>query len=59
MRNIFRRAEAEQSSGEIISMQHSSKASGGMANTVANNVIMMTKIPTSLQSDSLEKNHTL
>lgn len=59
MRNIFRRAEPEQTSGDIISMQHSSKASGGLATAVANNVIMMTKIPSSLQRDNLEKNHTL
>ncbi|XP_076594312.1 G-protein coupled receptor 20-like [Chaetodon auriga] len=58
MRNIFRRAEHEQSSGDIISMQHSSKASGGTATVIANNVIMMTKIPTSQQSDNLEKNHS-
>lgn len=45
MRNIFRRAEPEQTSGDIISMQHSSKASGGLATAVANNVIMMTKNP--------------
>ncbi|XP_049586946.1 G-protein coupled receptor 20 [Syngnathus scovelli] len=50
MRNIFRRAEAEQSSGDIISMQHSSKASGGEAATaVPNNVIMMSTIPSSPQ----------
>lgn len=59
MRNIFRRAEPEQTSGDIISMQHSSKASGGMATAITNNVFMMTKIPTSLQGDSVEKNHTL
>lgn len=57
MRNIFRRAEPEQTSGDIISMQHSSKASGGQA-TAVTNVIMMTKIPTSPQRDNL-KNHTL
>lgn len=59
MRNIFRRAEPEQTSGDIISMQHSSKASGGPATAVTNNVIMMTKIPSSLQKDNQEKNHTL
>lgn len=58
MRNIFRRAEPEQTSGDIISMQHSSKASGGTTNAVTNNVIMMTKIPTSPQSDNPGKNHT-
>ncbi|KAM7383538.1 hypothetical protein PAMP_003182 [Pampus punctatissimus] len=51
VRNIFRRADLEQTSGDIISMQHSSKASEGTAN-VTNNVIMMTKIPTSQQRDS-------
>lgn len=59
MRNIFRRAEPEQTSGDIISMQHSSKASAGPATAVTNNVIMMTKIPSSLQKDNQEKNHTL
>lgn len=59
MRNIFRRAEPEQTSGDIISMQHSSKASGGLATAVPNNVIMMTKISTSPQKDNLQKNHTL
>lgn len=56
MRHLFRRAEPEQTSGDIISMQHSSKASGATANANANNVITMTKIPTSLQKG---KNHTL
>ncbi|XP_049440123.1 G-protein coupled receptor 20 [Epinephelus fuscoguttatus] len=59
MRNIFRRAEPEQTSGDIISMQHSSKASGGTANAITNNTIMMTKISNSLQRDSQGKNHTL
>lgn len=54
MRHFFRRAEPEQTSGDIISMQHSSKASGVTANAITNNVIMMTKIPTSLQRG---KNH--
>lgn len=54
MRNIFRRAEAEQTSGDIVSMQHSSKASGEPAAVVTNNVIMMTTIPTSVQRDSVE-----
>lgn len=58
MRNIFRRAEPEQTSGDIISMQHSSKASGGAANAITNNVIMMTKIPASLQRQSGEEPHT-
>lgn len=49
MRHLFRRAEPEHTSGDIISMQHSSKASGATANAIANNVIMMTEIPTSLQ----------
>lgn len=52
MRNIFRRAEAEQTSGDIVSIQHSSKASGGLAAAVAKNVIMMAKIPASLQRDN-------
>ncbi|XP_061918895.1 G-protein coupled receptor 20 [Entelurus aequoreus] len=51
MRNIFRRAEAEQSSGDIVSMQHSSKASGGPATAVPNNVIMMRVIPASPRKD--------
>ncbi|KAM9852109.1 G-protein coupled receptor 20-like [Aulostomus maculatus] len=59
MRNIFRRAELEQSSGDIISMQHSSKNSAGTANGNPNNLIMMTKIPTSRQEESLGENHTL
>nr|XP_020468357.1 G-protein coupled receptor 20-like [Monopterus albus] len=48
MRHFFRRAEPEQTSGDIISMQHSSKASGGTANVISNNVIMMTKVHSSL-----------
>uniref|UniRef100_A0A3B4Z2L3 G-protein coupled receptor 20-like n=1 Tax=Stegastes partitus TaxID=144197 RepID=A0A3B4Z2L3_9TELE len=59
MRHLFRRAEPEQTSGDIVSMQHSSKASGGTANAIANNVIMMTKIPSALQRDNLGTNHTL
>ncbi|KAM6910593.1 G-protein coupled receptor 20-like isoform 1-T1 [Xenentodon cancila] len=59
MRHIFRRAEPEQTSGEVVSMQHSSKASGGPANTVTNNVLMMTNIPSALKRDYLRKNHTL
>ncbi|KAF3839802.1 hypothetical protein F7725_018519 [Dissostichus mawsoni] len=54
MRNIFRRAEPEQTSGDIISMQHSSKASGGTANAITNNMIKMTKIPPTLQRQSGE-----
>lgn len=54
MRNLFRRAEPEQTSGDIVSMQHSSKASGGPAAAVTNNVIMMTTIPNSVQRDSVE-----
>lgn len=54
MRNIFRRAEAEQTSGDIVSMQHSSKASGDQGAVVTNNVIMMTTIPTSVPRDSVE-----
>ncbi|KAF7657658.1 hypothetical protein LDENG_00023960 [Lucifuga dentata] len=53
MRSLFRRAEPEQTSGDIISMQHSSKASG--VNAISSNVIMMTNIPTSLQRDNLVK----
>lgn len=59
VRNIFRRTEKEQTSGDIISMQHSSKASGGPAAAVTNNVIMMTKIPNSLQADNPQKNRTM
>ncbi|XP_056300691.1 G-protein coupled receptor 20-like [Pseudoliparis swirei] len=58
MRNIFRRAEPEPTSGDIISMQHSSKASGGTVNAITNNALMMTKIPTSLQTDNLGKKQT-
>lgn len=54
MRNIFRRAEVEQTSGDIVSMQHSSKASGELAAVVTNNVIMMTTNPTSVRRDSVE-----
>lgn len=54
MRTIFRRAEPEQTSGDIVSMQHSSKVSGGPAAPVPDNVIMMTAIPTSVQRDSVE-----
>ncbi|XP_077455318.1 G-protein coupled receptor 20 [Stigmatopora argus] len=43
MRNIFRRAEAEKSSGDIISMHHSSKEA---AHAASNVVIMMQTIPT-------------
>lgn len=59
MRHLFRRAEPEQTSGEIVSMQHSSKASEGAVNAITNNVIMMTKIPSALQRSNLRKNHTL
>ncbi|XP_028327031.1 G-protein coupled receptor 20 [Gouania willdenowi] len=59
MRHLFRRAELDQTSGDIVSMQHSSKASGGTANAITNNVIIMTKIPTAQQRDKLEKNHTV
>ncbi|XP_068180319.1 G-protein coupled receptor 20-like [Antennarius striatus] len=58
MRSIFRRAQPEQTSGDIISMQHSSKASGGMAANVPNNEIMMTKTATSGTANQ-ERNHTL
>ncbi|XP_033959314.1 LOW QUALITY PROTEIN: G-protein coupled receptor 20-like [Pseudochaenichthys georgianus] len=54
MRNIFRRAEPEQTSGDIISMQHSSKASGVTANAITNNMIKMTKISPTLQRQSGE-----
>lgn len=54
MRNIFRRAEPEQTSGDIVSMQHSSKPPGAPAAAVTNNVIMMANIPTSAQKDSVE-----
>nr|XP_057940741.1 G-protein coupled receptor 20 [Doryrhamphus excisus]XP_057940742.1 G-protein coupled receptor 20 [Doryrhamphus excisus] len=54
MRNIFRRAEAEQSSGDIISMHHSSKASGGPAVAVPD-VITMNVISSSPPKES-EKN---
>ena len=57
MRNIFRRQEPEQTSGDIISMQHSSKGSGGTPTAITNNVIMMTKISTALKDP--DKNHTV
>ncbi|XP_063342800.1 G-protein coupled receptor 20-like [Pelmatolapia mariae] len=59
MRHLFRRAEPEQTSGDIVSMQHSSKASAGMANVITNNFILMTKIPRSLQSSNTGKDRTL
>ncbi|XP_030606421.1 G-protein coupled receptor 20 isoform X1 [Archocentrus centrarchus] len=59
MRHLFRHAEPEQTSGDIVSMQHSSKASGGTVNAMTNNMILMTKIPNSLQSLNMGKNHTL
>ncbi|XP_034029551.1 G-protein coupled receptor 20 [Thalassophryne amazonica] len=59
MKSLCHRVERLQSSGEIISMQHSSKASRGSANAGANNVIMMTTISTSLQRDNFGKNHML
>ncbi|XP_068616469.1 G-protein coupled receptor 20 [Brachionichthys hirsutus] len=55
MRSIFRRAQPEQASGDIISMQHSSKASGGIP---PNNEIMMAKIATSGTANQ-ERNHTV
>ena len=57
MRNIFRRQEPEQTSGDIISMQHSSKGSGGTPTVITNNVIMMTKISTALKDP--DKSHTV
>ncbi|XP_053289488.1 G-protein coupled receptor 20 [Pleuronectes platessa] len=59
MRQLFRRAEPEHTSGDIISMQHSCKASGAMANAIANNMIMMTRIPAPLQRDTEGKKHTV
>ncbi|XP_058503780.1 G-protein coupled receptor 20 [Solea solea] len=59
MRHLFHRADPEHTSGDIVSMQHSSKASGATANAITNNVIMMTKFPTPLQRDTLGKNHTM
>ncbi|KAJ0065985.1 hypothetical protein NL108_001210 [Boleophthalmus pectinirostris] len=49
VRHFFRRAEREVTSGDIVSMQHSSKASGRTANPVTNNGITMKKIPASLR----------
>lgn len=54
MRNIFRRAEPEQTSGDIVSLQHSSKASERPAAAVTNNVIMMTTMATSVQRDIVD-----
>ncbi|XP_060937793.1 G-protein coupled receptor 20-like [Limanda limanda] len=59
MRHLFRRAEPDHTSGDIISMQHSSKASAATANAIDKNMIMMTKIPAPLQSDTEGKNHTV
>ncbi|CAL8237908.1 unnamed protein product [Merluccius merluccius] len=42
MRSLCRRVEAEPSSNDIVSMHHSSKASGGTVNAITNNIIMMT-----------------
>ncbi|CAL8360463.1 unnamed protein product [Arctogadus glacialis] len=44
MRSLCRRAEAEPSSNDIISMHHSSKVSGVMVNAATNNTIVMTSI---------------
>ncbi|KAM3873341.1 G-protein coupled receptor 20 [Diretmus argenteus] len=52
MRSLCHRAEAEQTSGDIISMQRSSKASAGAVNVITSNVIMMTNISPSLQRHS-------
>ncbi|KAK7886366.1 hypothetical protein WMY93_025987 [Mugilogobius chulae] len=49
VRHFFRRAEPEVTSGDIVSMQHSSKASGRTANPVTNNGITMKKIPALLR----------
>lgn len=57
MRHFFRRAELEVTSGDIVSMQHSSKASGRPVNLVTNNMIMMAKIHTSLRKK--KENHPL
>ncbi|KAM4600381.1 G-protein coupled receptor 20 [Polymixia lowei] len=56
MKSLFRRADAEQTSGDIVSMQHSSKASGGTVNAVANNTIMMTNVPSLPQRDTSHGN---
>ncbi|XP_023186455.1 G-protein coupled receptor 20-like isoform X1 [Xiphophorus maculatus] len=58
MKHIFRRAEPEQTSGDIVSMQHSSKASGGTVSAITNNRIMMTRIPSIRLRDILDNNHT-
>ncbi|XP_015829974.3 G-protein coupled receptor 20-like [Nothobranchius furzeri] len=60
MRHLFRRAEPEQTSGDIVSMQHSSKASGGTtANAVTNIKITMTRIPSARLTGNVGRNHTL
>ncbi|XP_017280479.1 G-protein coupled receptor 20 [Kryptolebias marmoratus] len=59
MRHLFRRAEPEQTSGENVSMQRSSKASGGAANAVTNIIITMTKIPNTRQNDNVGKDCAL
>ncbi|XP_047216712.1 G-protein coupled receptor 20 [Girardinichthys multiradiatus] len=61
MKHLFRRAEPEQTSGDIVSMQHSSKASGRTVNAITNNrirMIRMTRIPSARQRDVMENNHT-
>ncbi|KAM4736349.1 G-protein coupled receptor 20 isoform 2-T2 [Anableps anableps] len=58
MKHLFRRAEPEQTSGDIVSMQHSSKASGGTVNAITNNRIMMIRIHSVRQKDILDNNHT-
>ncbi|KAJ0000367.1 hypothetical protein NQD34_012209 [Periophthalmus magnuspinnatus] len=49
VKHFFRRAEPEVTSGDIVSMQHSSKASGRTVNPVTNNGITMKKIPASMR----------
>ncbi|XP_015225079.1 PREDICTED: G-protein coupled receptor 20-like [Cyprinodon variegatus] len=56
MKHILRRAEPDQTSGDIVSMQHSSKASGGIVNAITNSRIMMTRIPSVQQGRILESN---
>ncbi|XP_054903891.1 G-protein coupled receptor 20 [Poeciliopsis prolifica] len=58
MKHIFRRAEPEQTSADIVSMQHSSKASGGTVSAITNNRIMMTRIPSIRLRDILDNSQT-
>lgn len=59
MRHLFHRAEPEQTSGDNVSMQRSSKASRGAADAIANVKITMTKISTAQQKGNEGTDGTL